>query len=151
MESIILSNIGNKINNMIPEDWDKVYIYGEVTEGAGSVAFYYSPLNENKYIFSTDISDRFDINENEFNKDEYELLKLFEQLQSEFIKSGQEAWTNVTIYLESSGKFKIEYDYTDLSDVSDYDRQIVWEHKYLGIMPEDEDDKKIIEEYLKSK
>jgi hypothetical protein len=42
-------------------------------------------------------------------------------------------------------------DYTDLSDASDYNRQIIWEYKYLGIMPEDEDDKKVVEEYIKNK
>ena len=133
---------------MIPEEWNKVYIYGEVTEGAGVVAFYYYPQDKDIYVFSADIIDLFDIDENEFSNDEYELLKLFEQLQQEFKNSDQEVWTSVTIYLESTGKFKVDYDYTDLSDVDDYNRQIIWEYKHLGVMPEDEDDKKIVEEYI---
>lgn len=145
---IFINKICNKVNDMIPEEWNKVYIYGEVTEGAGVVAFYYYPQDKDIYVFSADIIDLFDIDENEFSNDEYELLKLFEQLQQEFKNSDQEVWTSVTIYLESTGKFKVDYDYTDLSDVDDYNRQIIWEYKHLGVMPEDEDDKKIVEEYI---
>lgn len=145
---IFINKICNKVNDMIPEEWNKVYIYGEVTEGAGVVAFYYYPQDKDRYVFSADIIDLFDIDENEFSNDEYELLKLFEQLQQEFKNSDQEVWTSVTIYLESTGKFKVDYDYTDLSDVDDYNRQIIWEYKHLGVMPEDEDDKKIVEEYI---
>lgn len=145
---IFINKICNKINDMIPEEWNKVYIYGEVTEGAGVAAFYYYPQDKDRYVFSADIIDLFDIDENEFSNDEYELLKLFEQLQQEFKNSDQEVWTSVTIYLESTGKFKVDYDYTDLSDADDYNRQIIWEYKHLGVMPEDEDDKQIVEGYI---
>ncbi|WP_336047137.1 immunity protein YezG family protein [Solibacillus ferritrahens] len=48
----------------------------------------------------------------------------------------------------SEGKFKIDYDYEDLSEADDYERRIIWKHKYLNLLPEDEDDKKFLEEYL---
>ena len=64
---IFINKICNKINDMIPEEWNKVYIYGEVTEGAGVVAFYYYPQDKDIYVFSADIIDLFDIDENEFS------------------------------------------------------------------------------------
>jgi uncharacterized protein (TIGR01741 family) len=146
----ILKNIMNHVNEMIPEEWNKVYIYGEVTEGAGVVSFYYNTEENDEYISSANLTELFNINEEEFTNEEYRLLKLFEQLQQEFINNNQEPWTNLTICLESTGKFHIDYDYTDLSDGNDYKRQVIWEYKYLDIEPEDRDDKKIIKDYLNS-
>ena len=51
------------------------------------MAFYYCPENRDKYVYSSNLSDSFiGIDKDEFNKDEYELLQLFEQLQVEFCK-----------------------------------------------------------------
>jgi hypothetical protein len=51
--------------------------------------------------------------------------------------------------LDSSGKFKIDYDYEDLSDANPHNRKIIWKYKYLGILPIDQDDREFLEEYLK--
>lgn len=48
----------------------------------------------------------------------YQLLDNFAELWNEFKNNGQEQWTNLTFILENNGKFKIDYDYTDLSDAS---------------------------------
>ncbi|MDI5790415.1 DUF600 family protein [Bacillus licheniformis] len=64
-----------------------------------------------------------------------------EKLWYEFKNSDQETWTSLSMIIHSDGEFNIDYDYEDLSDADDYERRIVWEHKYLGLWPEDEDDK----------
>ncbi|WP_246025931.1 immunity protein YezG family protein [Peribacillus cavernae] len=42
----------------------------------------------------------------------------------------------------------IDYNYDDLSEADPHEQQIIWEHKYLGLIPQDEDDIMFLEEYL---
>lgn len=147
---LIYQKVVDKLDEMIPELWDQIYLYAEPNDGASTVSFYYSPQGKKKFEFSSEIIKRFSINKNEFYNHEYQLCELFEELQNEFKKNNQEVWTNLTLSIDSNGKFKVEYDYTDLSEADDYERQIIWEYKYLDTEPpiERERDRKIIENYL---
>lgn len=145
----IYGKIANTLNETIPENWDKVYVYGEILEDVQKGFFNYYPISSKESVYSHNIPDLFDIDEDEYDELWYQLLDNLTELWNEFKNNGQEPWTNLTFILESTGKFKIDYDYTDLSDADDSERHLIWDYKYLGIMPEDDDDKKIIEEYLK--
>ncbi len=149
----LFEKIANKANEMIPEDWDKLFMYAEVSEGASEVFFYYYPKGKNTPIYSLDVVDVFEINEDEFDEMSMELNDYFEELREEFKKNKQEPWTNLTLTLESNGKFNIDYDYTDLSEADSYEQHIVWRYKHLGMQPSPDRkrDVKIIQEYLKKK
>ena len=146
----LYGRIANALNDVIPEEWDKVYMYAQLVEDVSEVFFYYYPVGSNEFVYCLDIPELFEISENEYDKLMDKLTKELYTLWYEFKNNGQEQWTNLTFILENNGKFKIDYDYTDLSDVDDSEMHLVWEYKYLGIMPEDEDDRKIVEEYLKN-
>ncbi len=53
-------------------------------------------------------------------------------------------------YLERSGKFSIDYNYTDViaSDLNGTQWKVIWEYKNLGILPEDKKDKKFVINYF---
>jgi uncharacterized protein (TIGR01741 family) len=146
----IYEKIADNLNQSIPEEWDKVYMYGEVNEHMQNAFFYYYPSNSDKPVYSLDIPELFEIPENKVNDLRHKLLEIIEELWNEFKNNGQEPWTNFTFVLESNGKFKIDYDYTDLSEASPREQRWIWKYKYLGIMPENEKGKKVIEEYIKS-
>jgi uncharacterized protein (TIGR01741 family) len=146
----IYGKIAGTLNETIPEDWDKVIMYGEVLEGASETFFNYYPTGSNKSVYSHDIPHLFDISEDEYNQLWLRLINYLEELHDIFIQNEQEPWTNLTFILESNGKFKIDYDYTDLSDADDVERHMIWNYKYLGIIPQKERYKKIVEEYIKS-
>lgn len=146
----VYQKIANTLNETIPEEWDKVYMYGEISEGAREAFFNYYPNGSKVSVYSHDIPELFEISEDEYDKLLYELLDNVKELWQEFKNSGEEVWTNFTFILESTGKFKIDYDYTDLSEASPRKQHITWKYKYLGIRPKDENDKKLIDEYIKS-
>ncbi|QNV53680.1 putative antitoxin YezG [Bacillus velezensis] len=79
-----------------------------------------------------------------------ELQELFEELKEEFKLGNQDIWTNLTLKLENTGKFSIDYNYDDVlsSELDDLQRRDVWKYQNLGILPADEEDRKFIEEYL---
>ncbi len=145
----IYQKIASTLDETIPEEWDKVYMYGEIGEGVRKSYFNYYPKGTNESVYSHNIPEEFEISEDEYDKLWYKLLDNLTELWQEFKNNGQEVWTNLTFILDSTGKFKIDYDYTDLSDADDMERHIIWDYKYLGIEPEDEDDKEFLAEYLK--
>lgn len=100
-------------------------------------------------IYSHDIPEIYSFNEEEYDKLWYQLLDELKLLSDEFKNNNQEQWTNLTFTLESTGKFKVDYDYEDLSDADDHERRVIWEYTRLGLLPESEYDKSILEEYLK--
>jgi hypothetical protein len=74
-------------------------------------------------------------------------------LYTEYKENNENAWTNFTFSLDSSGKFNIKFNYDDIlkSPFSSGERQIIWEYEVLQIKPTDEKHKKIIDRYLNSK
>jgi uncharacterized protein (TIGR01741 family) len=145
------TKIAEKIDCIIHEEWSKVYIYSEVLKDVVKVYFYYFSKNDDSQpIYSQNMPELFGIDENEFDMSLLHLADCFRELWQEFINNEQEPWTNITFILESNGKFKIDYDYTDLSEASPREQHIIWKYKYLGIMPKNEYGKKVIEEYIRN-
>lgn len=147
----IYHEIAEIVNEMIPEKWESFYCYAQVSEtGGGTYFFYNTPYKKEEFIYSLDISSYFNIDKNEFNILKRKLFSLSEKLREVFIYHGQELWHSFTLSLEQSGKFKIHYDYTNWFE-TDYgfnEQMVIWEYKYLGIIPIDEKQKKLIERYL---
>lgn len=152
-------DIQRRIFYMIPEKWDKMYLYASVTElidgqKTGELFFYYIP----KGIFKKNPVNVYEIPQ-KFNLDEKEYLKLVNILYEKIVELREEfkkveivpTWTNLTIMIEGI-KFKIEYDYENLnkSKFSSYERHIIWRYNYLGIRPEqlNKKEREIIERYL---
>lgn len=155
----IYEDIQKKIYYIIPEKWEKLYLYASVIDNpdenqTGELFFYYVP----KGIFKKKPVNGYEI-PSKFNLDETEYLKLIEilyekikKLRQEFKKNSMigEMWSNITISIQNL-KFKVEYDYEDLanSEFSSYERHIIWRVRYLEITPEQcsKEEKDIIRRY----
>ena len=153
-------DIQRRIFYMIPEKWEKMYLYASVSDlidgrKTGELFFYYIP----KGIFKKNPVNVYEIPQ-KFNLDEKEYLKLVNILYEKIIKLREEfkkvevtssTWSNITMKIEGI-KFKVEYDYEDLtkSEFSSYERHIIWRYNNLGIREEQlsKDEHKIIEKYL---
>ncbi len=146
----IYQNIAHTVVETIPEEWSKVYVYGEINEDVRTAFFFYYSVNNNIPIHSHNIPQLFDIKEEDYDELWYKLLDDLEELWYEFKNNNQEPWTNLTFIFNSEGELKIDYDYEDLSEADDYEREIIWKYKYLGLLPEDKDDRDFLENYLQS-
>ena len=152
-------DIQRRIFYMIPEKWDKMYLYASVSDlidrnKTGELFFYYIP----KGIFKKNPVNVYEIPQ-KFNLDEKEYLKLVNILYKKIVLLREEfkkieivpTWTNLTIMIEGI-KFKVEYDYEDLSKskFSSYERHIIWRYNYLGIKEEqlNKKERQIMERYL---
>ncbi|MFK9118187.1 immunity protein YezG family protein [Peribacillus castrilensis] len=104
--------------------------------GQGLRSFSISLIFNDKLIYSHDIPELHSISRIEYRDTWRRLIKVLKELSDEFKDNNQEQWTNLTFTLESTGKFKVDYDYEDLSDADDHERRVIWEYTRLGLLPE---------------
>lgn len=152
-------DIQRRIFYMIPEKWDRMYLYASVSDlvdghKTGELFFYYIP----KGILKKNPVNVYEIPQ-KFNLDEKEYLKLVNILYEKIVDLREEfkkveivpTWTNLTMTIQGI-KFQVEYDYEDLSKskFSSYERHIIWRYNYLRIKEEqlNKQEKEIIERYL---
>lgn len=155
----IYEDIQRKLFYMIPEKWDKLYLYSSVLdkpdrEGkTGELFFYYIPkgIFKKRIVNVYEIPAKFNLDENQYLRLVQLLYGKIKELRQEFRKSERkEIWTNLTMIIQNL-KFKVEYDYTDLNnnDFSSYERHVIWRYEYLGIGIEQvsREDKEILKRY----
>ncbi len=149
---IIYQEIGTRVDEIIPGDWEKIYLYAEVLNDSTEVFFYFSIPTKEGFVYSNVIPKVYNVDRKIYKELLFELFDKFEELREEFRKNEQELWTNLTLTIENSGKFKIEYNYEDILsfEIGSMDRQIIWMYKNLGILPDNEIDKKFLDNYLKN-
>lgn len=155
----IYEDIQRKLYYMIPEKWDKLFLYSSVIdmpngEKKGELYFYYIPkgILKKKPVNVYEIPNKFNLDENDYLKLVSILYAKIKQLREEFRKSETGSiWSNITMSIQNS-KFKVEYNYDDLenSDFNSYERHIIWRYEYLGIGEEqvNKKDKEILKRYL---
>lgn len=154
----IYSKIQKQLFFMIPEKWEKIYLYASIMEQVnnlqtGEMFFYYYPtgLLKKNPINVYEIPNKFNIDEKEYMKLVDKLYNIINELREAFRENKEEKmWTNLTITIENL-KFNVEYSYEDLigSKYTSYDRHIIWKCKYLDLPIErlSKKDRKMVEEY----
>lgn len=154
----IYEEIEKKICNMIPEKWDKVYLYVSIVDGinkieTGEMFFYYYPKSVIKKnpINVYEVPSKFNLEDEMYLKLADSLYHEIQRLRDAMIKLGEEPWSNLTISIENF-QFKVEFDYEDLrkSEFTDIERNLIWQFKYLRneLGSYRRKERKILERYL---
>lgn len=154
----LYAKIQTQLFYIIPEKWDKIYLYASVMEKAnhietGEMFFYYYPkgLLKKNPVNVYEVPAKFNIDENSYMELVDKLYETIKLLREEFENTEEKVWTNLTISIENL-KFHIEYNYENLlaSHYTNYDRHIIWQYKYLELPIErlSKKDREMLEEYL---
>ncbi|MEK3792879.1 antitoxin YezG family protein [Paenibacillus sp. FSL R7-0204] len=149
----LYSDIAERILDMLPEDkWEEINLHAEILDDSSNVYFYFNTQADKEFQYSHDIPNIYGVSDEIYDELLTELNGKFEELRGIFIHNGQEKWTNVTVVLKYPSKFKINFGYEDIlaSKISPTQRQMIFEYQYLGIFPNGEENKKIIENFVKS-
>ena len=122
MNDRIYQLIFDKLEQYLPNYWDRLVVYLE--HGAGSYSYSFFVKVGTSYTKCYDLKG---INEDD-------LMTSFAQIEKavsvERAKSKTELWTNMTMVVEATGKMKTAFDYTDLSSGS-YQYKKSWKKAYL--------------------
>lgn len=157
-EKLLYSDIQKKLFYIIPEKWEKIYLYASVInipnqKSVGEMYFYYLPkgIIKKKFVNGYEIPNIFNIDEEQYSKlisDVYNSIKL---LHERFVNTKRSVWSSINISIENF-KFKIEFDYEDLTEspFDSYERHVIWRYKHLqeGIETLSRKDQKIVQAYL---
>ncbi|MER3125117.1 TIGR01741 family protein [Bacillus pumilus] len=145
--------IAEAINEMIPCDWEKIWMYAEILDDSAGITFYFTEPNNEEYVYGDDIPERYKVSSSIYNHLLVELCEAFEELKNEYIKNDLGAWTTATVQLEKSGKFSIDYGYADVYSlgIDNIQRVEVWEYETFGFLPDDEEDKEAVLNFIKNK
>ena len=140
--------IANVLNSIVPVDWEDIVMYGEELGDIGSVGIYFKPVGEDKYHYGGMIPDEYGVDLNEYFERTDELLELIKSLWIVFKDSEIQKWDTITFKLNNQKKFNVKFGYKINREISSLEREIIWAYEELGIIPEDDFSKKVIEEYL---
>ncbi|AIU76176.1 MULTISPECIES: antitoxin YezG family protein [Bacillus] len=148
----LYQKIAEQINEMIPAEWNKVALYAEILDDSREVYFFFNTKNSEEFIYSHDIPEHYQVSEQIYDDLLIELQDLFDELRNEWKANNSDVWTNLTLKLEHTGKFSIDYNYDDViaSELNGTQRQIVWEYKHLGLAPTGKKNREFLEHYLNS-
>ena len=94
---------------MIPEKWESLYLYASVIDKddgiqTGELFFYYIPksiLKKNP-VNVYEIPSKFNIEESDYNRLVEILYNTIKELRQEFIKTGQDLWSNLTMIIKDT-------------------------------------------------
>ena len=154
----IYSKIQTQLFYMIPEKWNKIYLYASIWENedqkeTGEMFFYYFPkgiLKKNP-VNVYEVPYKFNVREETYINLANQLYETIKTLREEFKNYEKKLWTSVTISIEEL-KFRVEYYYENLNNCnySNEDRHIIWKYKYLGVPRErfSKKEQEMIENYL---
>lgn len=138
--SEMYNKIANEINEMIPVEWEKVYVIAYVDDGGGQVIFYYTkPRNDELYYYSSIVED-YNVLEEIFDDLWMELYRSFKKLRNIFKEESLEPWTSCEFDFTRDGKLNVSFDYIDWanSEFGQMGREHYYMYKKFGIWPEKE-------------
>ena len=154
----IYTEIQKQLFYMIPEKWNKVYLYSSILERvnnleSGELYFYYVPngiLKKNP-INVYEIPNRFNIKEEEYLRLVDKLYSKVKKLRKVFDEIGEEKWNTLIISI-ADFKFNVEYFYEDsiLPRFSSYEKHLIFRYTYLNypITSFNKNEKNVINRYI---
>ncbi len=137
----IHEQIQKKIFAMVPEKWDRLYLYACVVDHpsnlqTGEMFFYYYPkgvLRKNP-INVYEVPAKFNINETQYLKMADDLFANIKELRNAQIEDNERAWSNITIVIENL-KYKAIFEYQNSAkeNFDIYEKRIIWTYRYLKV------------------
>ena len=123
----IYGEIANILNEIIPDKWNKIYLYGEVLDDFREVYFYFDSAISKDIVYGHDIPRTYNLDKKTYRQLLRELTKFIVDLHVEYKENNDIVWTNLTFLIDSSGKFNIKFNYDDIlkSPFSSGERQII--------------------------
>ncbi|MBC1458180.1 DUF600 family protein [Listeria newyorkensis] len=142
----IYVEIVQQTSDMIPCDWNSFYLNGDVKDGDGGVFFFFNTKEKlDEFIYSHDIPEIYNVDEEIYYQGNHKLLELINKLQQKFVENDQEAWETIVMIVNEDRKLKIHFDYTKWNEGGFGPSQRInfFEYKYLNRKPRNEKEKEI--------
>ncbi len=141
-------SIAEKLDDIVPFEWDEIVMYGEEFGDVRTACLYYKQKGKENYRSGGLIPSENSVDADIYAGLVYELIQINKRLWKEFLDAEIPLWVTITFHLSSDYHFKVKFGYEANRELSSTEREIHWAYNELGIIPEDGFSKKILEEYL---
>lgn len=127
-----LNDVGSKLNEVIPDEWEKIFLYAEILDGGIELYFWFVDSKKKQIVECMHIPQVYNIERNKIQYSMVELSRIISDM-SEFGKRElSQNWTTMALIIENTGNFHMDLTYDDLDESDGQQRRIEWEKKYLG-------------------
>lgn len=114
--------------------------------GEGGVFFFFNvEANLEDFIYSHDIPEIYNLDEEQYYQENHKLLELVNKLQQKFVENGPDAWESIVMIVNEDRKLEIHFNYTNWneSEFGPSKRISFFEYKYLNRKPKNEKEEDI--------
>lgn len=143
------SKIANKLDEMIPCEWERIVLYAEYTGDVGTFGCYFYTA-DGLFYNSLDIPTEYGVNKHEYRMKQAELMQINEKLWLEFKNAGEETWNAYAFTIDSDRKFRMNYIYELDEMFSSGDRIAGWFYDNCDIVPRGDYAKSKLKKYLEA-
>lgn len=131
--------IVHQANDMIPVEWDDLYIVIEMDKTYSGEAYFYFKY-KNHYHYHLEMPEDFGLSMMDVLSENKVLFKKSEDLKRVFIENDLADWYICIIHLDDNNKLSVDYDYAPWfeSGFTSDQQMDFFEYKYLGKQPANE-------------
>lgn len=142
--------IANKLDEMIPVEWKKIVMQA-IDFGTSATVYFYFYTKDDQLHDGGAIPNEYNVDQTIYNNFVSELIDINSNFREEFVKANIDPWESMTFILNEDWSFKVDFEYDINKEIGNFERRIIWAYEELGIIPEEEFSKSILEEYLEEK
>ena len=145
----LIRAIAQQMSDTIPDEWKEFYFHADINDDfSGGIYFFFNTKESTDYIYSEDIPEIYNVNEDEYDKNWDTLYDLSVSLKQLFIENEQDPWQAMTIIVDEKMSLKMDYDYADWlsSPYTPTPLRNYFKYKYLGKVPEDKKQEELFKE-----
>jgi hypothetical protein len=128
---LLYSELAEKLNEIIPVVWDKIYFRSEVEIGAVELTYWFIDSRTKEIVQNFDMSSKYGIDRKSEKIAFSEMTYIIENLHKTLNEEGNQPFTVFTFILDNEGRFKVKYDYINLEESTVLERREAWVKEYL--------------------
>ena len=150
----LYNKLAQQIVAMIPAEWDVFHYLGEIEKGKQSYSsvFYFRDAASGEFVQSHGIRKIYQVANNTYLTQCLQLNRILLEIYDCFAENGQPLWEQMSLSVDQSGKFKVNYLYDAMkNDFDPMTREVIWAYNTFEYIPkEGTGNRKILDEYLKA-
>jgi len=149
----LYNQLAKQTISMIPDKWQKIYYLGEVEKGMASCSsvFYYVD-STGRIIECNEIPEVYKVPKSIFLDLMAKLNRILLEIYECFQNNEQDLWEQLTLFINSEGKFKIDFEYNVMNDDDGGQvmRETLWAYKTFAYKPKEGTYmRKLLEKWIK--